>query len=106
MTVVAYKTTNPVARKDHKTHYIFDMFDYILIRDTDKKWIVDPKERYQLTLEEIECIERRANENFMIHKGEKYHCQTGIDDDCGAYTFRCSLDIYEIINKYDLWPEE
>lgn len=108
MTAVCYKTTNPIARKDHKTNWIFDMFDYILIRDKDKRWIVDPNEiEYnRLTNEEIEIIERRANENFMIHKGEKYHCQTGIDDDYGAYTFKCPLDIYEIINKHELWPEE
>lgn len=108
MTVVCYKTTTPVAKKDHKAPLVFDMFDYILIRDDNKKWIVDPKEiEYnKLTSGEIEIIERRANENFMIHKGEKYHCQTGIDDDFGAYTFKCPLDIYKIIDDHDLWPEE
>jgi len=108
MTVVCYKTTHPVARKDHKTHDIFEMFDYILIRDADKKWIVNPKEiEYnKLTPEEIETIERRANENFLIHKGEKYYRQSGIDDDFGAYTFKCPFDIYQIIDSRDLWPEE
>lgn len=106
MSVVAYKSSKPVARKDYDTD-MHDYIDFMLIKQQDGTWKCDPEQvKYlQITPSDVEIIEKRANDKFRIYKGDKYFYQTGIFQDEGPFTFRCPLDIHEIMNKYDLWPD-
>jgi hypothetical protein len=102
---VLSRKENVTAGKEYKT-FLFDYLDPFIIRGEDKKWIVDPHfvKDFEVLPEHVEVIERRANENFIIHVGEKYYHETGVYD--GFYDFKIPMDLREVINKYDMWPEQ
>lgn len=53
---------------------------------------------------EIQIIKQSLNNKWKIFPGEKYYTWSGVNSDW-FWTIKVSIKIYDIINKYNLWPE-
>ena len=58
----------------------------------------------ELTAEEIEALAKARKEKHMIHKGERYVYQSGIQDG-DMVTFRAKEPLHKICLKYGLYGD-
>lgn len=95
------------SRKDYSCSYISHCFDWCLNLTPDKRWIVDRNEvgHLKMTDEEIATIESAANNRWCVLKGEPYRYQSGVFDG-DFYESRYPKGIYDIMCKYQLFPED
>lgn len=101
MSDVVFPKNLQKARKEH-VQTIDYCFDEMITRGPDKVRVVDEKiaKDVGLNWNEIQTLKN----NWKIAKGEEYYTWSGIQDGLW-WTVIVSVKIYEIITKYELWPE-
>ena len=102
----ALSTREHVARKTH-TDNGSQYFDWLIIRDENKKLIIDPKEAdyMKFTEQEVVDIQHSIDNKWRIQVGETYCKQASVDGG-DFYVYKTRKAIHAICDKYNMYSDE
>lgn len=103
---MALSSTEHVAIKTHIDNGS-QYFDWMIIRDENKRLVVDPKEAeyMKFTQQEVSEIQHSINNKWRIQVGETY-CKQASVDGSDFYVYKTRKEIHAICDKYNLYNED